>query len=105
MDFFGVDFENQQSKDTLKEIVDTISAYDIYDFISRIAGLNLMSENQNKSVLLDSLVQYILEREKFTYKSNAKMSASKFKRVYKKCLLIRKKKNVLQPSIKGELNG
>lgn len=38
-------------------------------------------ENQNKSVLLDSLVQYILEREKFTYKSNAKMSASKFKRV------------------------
>ena len=52
MDFFGVDFENQQSKDTLKEIVDTISAYDIYDFISRIAGLNLMSENQNKSVLL-----------------------------------------------------
>lgn len=81
MDFFGVDFENQQSKDTLKEIVDTISAYDIYDFISRIAGLNLMSENQNKSVLLDSLVQYILEREKFTYKSNAKMSASKFKRV------------------------
>jgi hypothetical protein len=43
MDFFGVDFENQQSKDTLKEIVDTISAYDIYDFISR---------NQKQGILL-----------------------------------------------------
>ena len=34
MDLFGMEFENQESKDILKEIVDVVSNYDIYDFIS-----------------------------------------------------------------------
>lgn len=81
--FLGMDFENQQSKNILNKIVDSIINYDIYDFISRIAGLNLMPENQNKAVLLDSIVQYILERDMSAYNSNAKMSPSKFKKIIK----------------------
>ena len=81
MNFLDIEYENQESTDTLKEIVDIVSQYDIYDFISRLAGLNLMPENQNKSVLLDSLVEYILRNDKSIYVSNAKMSPSKFKKV------------------------
>lgn len=81
MDFFGIDFENQQSIDVLNDLVGVIQNYDIFDFLSRIAGLNLISENQNKSVLLDSLVQYILAKDKVEYKSIVKMSPSKFKKI------------------------
>ena len=53
MDFMGNMFENERTKDDISEIVNKISNYDIFNFIARISGLNLMSENQNKSVLLD----------------------------------------------------
>lgn len=79
MDFFGEEFENEQSQTILNDIIDKVSNYDIYDFISRVAGLNLMSENQNKSVLLDTLLQYLLSHEESVYKSVNKMSAGKFK--------------------------
>lgn len=81
MNFWREDFENKESKDVLLALVDKISNYDIYDFISRVAGLNLMSENQNKSVLLDTLIQYILEREESKYVSTSKMSAGKFRTI------------------------
>ncbi|MDE6603725.1 MAG: hypothetical protein K2K90_16590 [Lachnospiraceae bacterium] len=51
MDFMGNMFENEKTKDDISKIVNKISNYDIFDFIARISGLNLMSENQNKSVL------------------------------------------------------
>ncbi len=40
-----------------------------------------MSENQNKSVLLDALVQDVLEKDHSYYMSNTKMSPSRFKKV------------------------
>ena len=46
--------------DVIDSIVDKIKAYDVYDFISRIAGLNLLSGNQNKAVVTDTLIQYII---------------------------------------------
>lgn len=81
MDFYGGIFENEKTKDTISGIVSKISNYDIFDFITRISGLNLMSENQNKSVLLDTLIQYILVKEETDYTSTCKMSAGKFKSI------------------------
>lgn len=65
MDFFnktlnyGYIFENQETIDELKKITDEIKKYDVYDVLARISGLNLMPHNQNKSVLLDSLITVI----------------------------------------------
>lgn len=81
MDFMGNMFENEKTKDDISEIVDKISNYDIFDFIARISGLNLMSENQNKSVMLDTLIQYVLAKEESDYFSNNKISAGKFKSI------------------------
>lgn len=81
MDFMDNMFENEKTKDDISEIVNKISNYDIFDFIARISGLNLMSENQNKSVLLDTLIQYALAKEEKDYISNNKISAGKFKSI------------------------
>ncbi len=81
MDFMGNMFENERTKDDISEIVNKISNYDIFDFIARISGLNLMSENQNKSVLLDTLIQYVLAKEESDYVSKSKISAGKFKSI------------------------
>ena len=83
MDFMGNMFENERTKDDISEIVNKISNYDIFDFIARISGLNLMSENQNKSVLLDTLIQYVLAKEESDYVSKSKISAGKFKSIIK----------------------
>lgn len=74
-------FENEKTKDDISKIVNKVSNYDVFDFIARISGLNLMSENQNKSVLLDTLTQYVLAKEEKDYISNSKMSAGKFKSI------------------------
>ncbi len=52
MDFFNTIFENADAKDAINAIVDIISEYDVFDIISRTAGLNLLSENQNKGKLI-----------------------------------------------------
>ena len=81
MDFSGNMFENEQTKDDILELVNRISNYDIFDFLARISGLNLLPENQNKSVLLDTLIQYVLTKEETNYTSTSKMSAGKFKSI------------------------
>ena len=87
MDFFnktlnyGYIFENQETIDELKKITDDIKKYDVYDVLARISGLNLMPHNQNKSVLLDSLITVIICEKENTYNSTYKMSAGRFKKL------------------------
>lgn len=78
---FGDIFESQETIDELKDISDEIKKYDVYDVLARISGLNLMPHNQNKSVLLDSLIADIICEEENTYNSTYKMSAGKFKKL------------------------
>lgn len=71
----------QLLKRKLLELVDGISNYNIFDFLAKISGLNLLPQNQNKSVLLDTLIQYVLTKEKINYTSTNKMGAGKFKSI------------------------
>ena len=48
-------FESDDVQHELKELVEIIRAYDIYDFLRRLSALNLQKENQNRAVLLDAL--------------------------------------------------
>lgn len=74
-------FENEEVNNQIKSIVTEFAKYDIYDAIARISGLNLLPENQNKSILLDRLIASILYEKEDIYDSNYKMSDGKFKRL------------------------
>lgn len=74
-------FTNKESMDKLEEIVSELKNYDIFDIIARISGLNILSENQNKSILLDFLIAKILCKEESVYSSIHKMSDGKFKKI------------------------
>lgn len=72
-------FENDETINELEDIVDVVKKYDVYDVIARISGLNLISHNQNKSVLLDSLIAAILHEKEDEYNSTYKVSHGKFR--------------------------
>lgn len=80
MDYEDI-FENQETLDEMKDLADDIKKYDVYDVIARLSGLNLMSHNQNKSILLDALIAAIISEEENSYNSVYKMSAGKFKKL------------------------
>lgn len=75
-------FENKDTINELKNIVNEIKKYDVYDVLARISGLNLLSFNQNKSVLLDAMIAAIICKEESVYSSTYKMSAGKFKKIF-----------------------
>ena len=43
-------------------IVNEVSKYDIFDFISRVSSLNLLIENKKKNILFDALFQSLMIR-------------------------------------------
>lgn len=85
MDFFDnmkeleMLFEDDDTIYEMGNIVSEIKKYDVYDILARISGLNLMSQNQNKSILLDGLIAAILSEKEEEYNSNYKMSSGKFR--------------------------
>lgn len=68
-------------KKELEDLIDEISKYDVFDFISRVASLNLLIENQNKSILIDALIAGILMRELGSYPSSIQMSSGRFRKI------------------------
>lgn len=75
--------ENMSEGDTvkLKSLICEIAKYDVFDFIARISSLNLLIENQNKSVLFDALIAGLLTNDQATYTSAVKMSSGKFRKI------------------------
>jgi len=67
-----------EDQNKLRTIIDEIVKYDVFDFIARLSALNLLIENQNKSILFDVLVAGILSRERNDYSGVAKMSSGGF---------------------------
>lgn len=65
----------------IKSLIDEIKKYDIYDFIARISSLNLLIENQNKSILFDALIAGLLTNDRAIYTGTAKMSSGKFRNI------------------------
>ena len=74
-------FEDEETISELSLIATEIRKYDVYDVLARISGLNLLSQNQNKSILLDALIAAIVSEGEELYNSVCKMSAGKFKKL------------------------
>ncbi|QTH40277.1 hypothetical protein J4772_22090 [Cohnella sp. LGH] len=72
-----------KSKDfkLMQSILNEVKKYDIFDFIARVSALNLVPENQNKSILFDALIASLLSIKRAEYTSFNKMSNGKFRRV------------------------
>lgn len=77
-------FMNNETEDIFNKLVTEIAKYNVDDFISRVAGLNLLVENQNKSVILDTIIQYLISKPYESYCSKANMSATGFRRIMEK---------------------
>ena len=80
-DAFSSISNTSTSKDCerLNAMIDEIMQYDVFDFIARVSSLNLIIENQNKSILFDTLIAGILTRPRENYTSKQKMSSGKFR--------------------------
>lgn len=65
----------------LQALINEISQYDVFDFIARVSSLNLLIENQNKSILFDALIQSLLLRPRSSYTSTVCMSSGKFRNI------------------------
>lgn len=83
MDLTDIINDNLLSGDELilERTIDALTPYDIYDVIARVSALNLMIENQNKSILFDALIAGILTRPRDHYQGKAKMSSGKFRSI------------------------
>ena len=77
-------FMNNETEGFIEKLITEIAKYDVDDFISRVAGLNLLVENQNKSVILDTIIQYLISKPYETYCSKEKMSPTGFRRIMEK---------------------
>lgn len=69
------------NNDEIINIVNDIENYDAYDIIKKFSGLNLMPQNQNKSILMDGIIEGILSKQSDSYNYNHKISFGKFKKV------------------------
>ena len=63
----------------LTPIINELRHYDVYDFLARVSSLNLLIENQNKAVLFDTLIGFILSHKQSDFPGMAKMSSSRFR--------------------------
>ena len=68
----------------LQSLIEDIANYDIYDFMARVSSLNLLIENQNKSIVFDALISGLLHKNGASYVGTAKMSAGKFRKTIAK---------------------
>lgn len=81
---FDLDFASLNSKTSEKEakcILELIKKYNIYDFIARISALNVIPENQNKSVVFDYIINMILCENSEDFCSENIMSNNMFQRI------------------------
>ena len=65
----------------IQSILDEVKRYDIFDFLAKLSALNLIPENQNKSILFDTLVASVLTLNRNDYTSKNKMSSGRFRKI------------------------
>lgn len=82
-DLFNELYNQNKSKDIeiVKNILDIVKKYNVYDIIARLSALNLVPENQNKATIIEPIVAAILTLPKKEIKSEIIMSAGKFKKI------------------------
>lgn len=74
-------YDKSRDHKIMQNIINDVKKYDVFDFIARVSALNLLPENQNKSILLDALIASILSLKRTECNSPNKMSDGKFRAI------------------------
>ncbi len=65
----------------LNNIVSELRNYDILNFLSRLAALNLVPSNQNKSIIIDSIINAVLSHNSSFFNKSNVLSSGKFRNI------------------------
>ena len=74
-------FDMTASDDKFLEMVEESKKYDVFNLISRVSALNLLHQNQSKSLLLDTYLDGLLHQSLDCFDSKYKISQGKFCRI------------------------
>ena len=55
--------------------------YDIYNFLERVSSLNLIPQNQNKCMIFDTVIDYILSKDLSFFTGTNIMGKAKFEKI------------------------
>lgn len=91
--------EKSNNSDILKieKLKKEIKNYNIYDFLLGVASLNLIPENQSKSLIFNTIISAAFSIPMTDYNMNNKMSMGKFKSIVKRFEKLSIKRNIDPP--------
>ena len=72
-------FPNQEDNDVNDKFLNSLNNFNLFDIILRVSALNLLPYNQNKSLVLDKIINDILTYGFDSYNSENLMSMSRFR--------------------------
>lgn len=96
---FNKIIEESNNSDILKieALKNEIKNYDIYDFLLGVSSLNLIPENQSKSIIFNTIISAALSIPITDYNMNNKISIGKFKSIVKRFEKLDIKRNIDPP--------
>lgn len=77
----SINKNNDSDMDKIEYLKNQIKNYDVYDFINSISALNLIPNNQSKSVIFNTMISTALSIPKEDINFSNKMSISKFRKL------------------------
>ena len=74
-------FDMTASDGKFLELIEESKKYDVFNLISKVSALNLLHQNQSKSLLLDTYLDGLLHQSLDCFDSKYKISQGKFRRI------------------------
>lgn len=71
---------------SLNDILAEIKNYNVYDFLSKTAALNLLPCNQSKCIVFDTIINAVLQEKSSSFKNQNIISNKKFKDIINKSM-------------------
>ena len=75
------EINNSLGMETLRKIVCEAQKYDIGDLLSKVAALNLLIENQNKSIFFDSVIAALISQPLSYYLSKKRIKTNELRKL------------------------
>ena len=70
----------------LNNLLLDLKNYDIYYFLGRVSSLNLIPQNQNKCMIFDTIIEYILSKDLSFFTGKNIMGKAKFEKIISECM-------------------
>ena len=70
----------------LNNLLLDLKNYDIYYFLGRVSSLNLIPQNQNKCMIFDTIIEYILSKDLSFFFCINIMGKAKFEKIISECM-------------------